>query len=143
VGHEENVRAIQRHPAHLVGSDGLLVGARPHPRAWGTAPQLLGRYVRELGDLSLEEAVAHLTGRAARRLRLRRRGLIREGYAADLVLFDPATIGPGATYEHPRRQAAGISWVFVNGHAALAEGRPTGALGGRALRLREGAVDAA
>ncbi|WP_038370933.1 N-acyl-D-amino-acid deacylase family protein [Brachybacterium phenoliresistens] len=143
VGHEENVRAIQRHPAHLVGSDGLLVGAKPHPRAWGTAPQLLGRYVRELGDLTLEEAIAHLTGRAARRLRLRDRGLVREGWAADLVLFDPETIAPGATYEHPREPAIGISWVLVNGRAALAEGEPTGALAGRALRLRDGEVAAA
>lgn len=140
VGHEENVREILRHRAHLVGSDGLLVGAKPHPRAWGTAPQLLGRYVRELGDLPLEEAVAHLTGRAARRLRLRRRGLVREGHAADLVLFDPTTIAPGASYDHPRRPAAGISWVLVNGHPALADGVPTGALAGRALRLREGEV---
>ncbi|MFC0673266.1 N-acyl-D-amino-acid deacylase family protein [Brachybacterium hainanense] len=142
VGHEENVRAIMRHPAHLVGSDGLLVGAKPHPRAWGTCAQLLGRYVRELGILSLEEAIAHLTGNAARRLRLRERGLVREGFAADLVLFDPTSIAAGATYAEPRRPATGLSFVFVNGHAALEDGEPTGALGGRALRLRDGQVAA-
>ena len=133
-GHEENVRAIMRHPAHTGGSDGLLVGTRPHPRAWGTFPRFLGRYSRELGVLGLEECVAHLTGNAARRLRLRDRGLIRQGYAADLVLFDPETVRDVATYEQPRQQAQGIEYVFVNGVAVIAEGRHTGALAGRALR---------
>lgn len=74
VGHEDNVRAIMRHPAHTGGSDGILQGAKPHPRAYGTFPHYLGRYVRELGVLSLEECVAHLTGRPAARLRLPDRG---------------------------------------------------------------------
>ena len=137
-GHEENVRSIMRHRAHTGGSDGLLVGARPHPRAWGTFPRYLGHYVRDLGVLGLEECVAHLTGNAARRLRLRDRGLIRRGYAADLVLFDPGTVHDEATYEQPRQQAKGIEYVFVNGVAVIAEGRHTGALPGRALRLRDG-----
>ena len=137
-GHEENVRTIMRHRAHTGGSDGLLVGARPHPRAWGTFPRYLGHYVRDLGVLGLEECVAHLTGNAARRLRLRDRGLIRRGYAADLVLFDPETVHDEATYEQPRQQATGIEYVFVNGVAVIAEGRHTGALPGRALRLHDG-----
>jgi N-acyl-D-amino-acid deacylase len=142
VGHEENVRAIMRHPAHTGGSDGLLVGARPHPRAWGTFPRYLGHYTRELGVLGLEECVAHLTGNAARRLRLRDRGLIRPGYAADLVLFEAEAIRDTATYECPRQQATGIEYVFVNGVAALADGRHTGALAGRALRrAADGLVD--
>jgi N-acyl-D-amino-acid deacylase len=133
-GNEENVRAIMRHPAHTGGSDGLLVGARPHPRAWGTFPRYLGRYVRELGVLTLEDCVAHLTGRAARRLKLVDRGLVREGYAADLVLFDPATVADRATFDDPRQPAAGIPYVYVNGVAVVDDGRPTGALPGRALR---------
>ena len=137
-GHEENVRMIMRHRAHTGGSDGLLVGTRPHPRAWGTFPRYLGHYVRDLGVLGLEECVAHLTGNAARRLRLRDRGLIRRGYAADLVLFDLETVHDEATYEQPRQQAKGIEYVFVNGVAVIAEGRHTGALPGRALRLRDG-----
>lgn len=136
VGHEENVRAIMKHPAHTGGSDGLLVGTRPHPRAWGTFPRYLAHYTRELGVLGLEECIAHLTGNAARRLRLRDRGLIRPGYAADLVLFEAETVQDTATYEEPRQQAKGIEYVFVNGVATLAEGRPTGALAGRALRHR-------
>ncbi|MEV4555479.1 D-aminoacylase [Kitasatospora sp. NPDC049285] len=134
VGHEENVRAIMRHPAHTVGSDGLLVGARPHPRAWGTFPRYLARYSRELGVLTLEQAIARMTGRPARRLGLDRRGLIRPGHHADLVLFDPETVRDTATFDQPRLPAAGITHVFVNGVAALADGRPTGALAGRALR---------
>ncbi|WP_435155513.1 N-acyl-D-amino-acid deacylase family protein [Amycolatopsis sacchari] len=136
VGHEENVRTIMKHRTHTGGSDGLLVGDRPHPRAWGTFPRYLARYVRELGVLSLPECVAHLTGRAARRLRLTDRGLVREGYAADLVLFDPDTVRDTATFDDPRQPAEGISHVFVNGVAALDDGSPTGALAGHSLRRR-------
>ncbi|WP_026412166.1 N-acyl-D-amino-acid deacylase family protein [Actinomadura oligospora] len=137
VGHEENVRAIMRHPAHTGGSDGLLPltpGAKPHPRAYGTFPRYLARYVRDLGVLTLEECVAHLTGRPARRLRLRGRGLVRAGYHADLVLFDPATVRDTATFEAPRTVPEGITHVLVNGVPVLAGGRPTGALPGHALR---------
>lgn len=136
VGHEENVRAIMRHPAHTGGSDGLLVGDRPHPRAWGTFPRYFARYVRELGVLSLEECVEHLTGRAAKRLRLRDRGLVREGFAADLVLFDPETIADTATFDEPRQQAAGIPYVFCNGVPVIDDGTATGALPGHSLRSR-------
>lgn len=134
VGNEENVRALMRHPAHTGGSDGLLGPARPHPRAWGTFPRYLGHYVREEGVLGLEECVAHLTGRPARRLRLRRRGLVAEGYHADLVLFDPATVRDTATFDEPRRLPEGIPHVFVGGVPVVRDGRRTGALPGRALR---------
>ncbi|KAB2350956.1 N-acyl-D-amino-acid deacylase family protein [Actinomadura rudentiformis] len=134
VGHEENVQAIMRHPAHTGGSDGLLAPAKPHPRAWGTFPRYLGHYVRELGVLSLEECVSHLTGRAARRLKLADRGLIRPGYHADLVLFDPASVRDTATFAEPRQQAEGIPYVFVGGVAVMGDGRHTGALPGRSLR---------
>jgi N-acyl-D-aspartate/D-glutamate deacylase len=134
VGHEENVRAIMRHPAHTGGSDGLLAAAKPHPRAWGTFPRYLGHYVRELEVLGLEECVHHLTGRAARRLKLHRRGLVRPGYHADLVLFDPATVRDTATFAEPRQQPAGIPYVLVGGVAVIEDGRHTGALPGRSLR---------
>lgn len=138
VGDEDNVRAIMRHRTHTAGSDGLLAGDRPHPRAWGTFPRYLGRYVRELGVLELADCVAHLTGRAAKRLRLTDRGLIREGYAADLVLFNPETVRDAATFDNPRQPAEGIPYVFVNGVAVIDDGRPTGALAGRSLRNRAG-----
>jgi N-acyl-D-amino-acid deacylase len=134
VGHEDNVQAIMKHPAHTGGSDGLLVGERPHPRAWGTFPRYLAKYVRELGVLGLEECVAHLTGRAANRLRLSDRGLIREGYAADLVLFDPDTVADTATFDEPRQVATGIPYVLVNGVPVIDDGTHTGALAGHSLR---------
>ncbi|MDQ0077987.1 N-acyl-D-amino-acid deacylase family protein [Arthrobacter oryzae] len=134
VGHEENVQAIMKHRTHTGGSDGLLVGAKPHPRAWGTFPRYLGHYSRDLGLLSLEETVHHLSGRPAARLKLDRRGLVREGYAADVVLFDPETVRDEATFENPRQAATGIHYVFVNGTAAIVGGQPTGARAGRALR---------
>ena len=142
VGNEENVRAIMRHRAHTVGSDGLLVGARPHPRAWGTFPRYLGHYCRDLEVLTLEETVARMTGRPARRLRLDRRGLVRVGHHADLVLFDPRTVRDTATFEQPRRAADGIVEVLVNGVSVLTDGEPTGALPGRALRRTEQGVSA-
>jgi N-acyl-D-amino-acid deacylase len=134
VGHEENVRAIMRHRAHTGGSDGILVGGRPHPRAWGAFPHYLGRYVRELGVLPLEECVAHLTGRPAGRLRLPDRGLVREGYHADLVLFDPETVAAGATFDAPRTPPLGIPHVLVGGRFAVEDGRRTGVLAGRSVR---------
>ncbi|MFD8275869.1 N-acyl-D-amino-acid deacylase family protein [Streptomyces flaveolus] len=134
VGHEENVRAIMRHRVHTGGSDGILQGSKPHPRAYGTFPHYLGHYVRELGVLSLEECVAHLTARPAARLRLPDRGRIREGYRADLVLFDPATVAAGSTYEEPRRLPTGIPYVLVDGRFVMEDGHRTDVLAGRSVR---------
>ncbi|MDX3543199.1 D-aminoacylase [Streptomyces europaeiscabiei] len=134
VGHEENVRTIMAHRAHTGGSDGILCGDKPHPRAYGTFPHYLGRYVRELGVLSLEECVAHLTSRPAARLRLADRGLVREGYRADLVLLDPATVAAGSTYEAPRTLPTGIPYVLVDGRFVVEDGRRTDVLAGRAIR---------
>ncbi|MFD9722505.1 amidohydrolase family protein [Streptomyces sp. NPDC059072] len=134
VGHEENVRAIMRHRAHTGGSDGILRGAKPHPRAYGTFPHYLGHYVRELGLLSLEECVAHLAGRPAARLRLPDRGLVREGFRADLVLFDPDTVAAGATYENPRVLPTGIPHVLIDGRFVMRDERRTDVLAGRSVR---------
>ena len=134
VGHEENVRTIMRHPAHTGGSDGIFQGAKPHPRAYGTFPRYLGTYVRELGVLSLEECVAHLTSRPASRLRLPDRGLVKEGYRADLVLFDPRTVTPGSTFENPRQLPTGIPHVLIDGKPVIEDGERTDVLAGRAVR---------
>ncbi|KDN36638.1 D-aminoacylase [Tilletiaria anomala UBC 951] len=163
VGHEENVRAIMRHPKHCGGSDGILTSTKPHPRGWGTFPRFLGHYARDLErgkerdlysaasaeggvyrtvqpekifDGGLEEAVSHLTYRAARVLRLQNRGLIKEGYRADLVIFDPKTICDQATFNQPQRQAKGVQTVLVNGHIVLDEGVPNGARSGQTIRMR-------
>ncbi|MFJ9628581.1 amidohydrolase family protein [Streptomyces sp. NPDC101175] len=134
VGHEENVRQIMRHRVHTGGSDGILQGAKPHPRAYGTFPEYLGRYTRELGVLSLEECVAHLTSRPAARLRLPDRGLVKEGYRADLVLFDPATVAAGSTFEEPRTLPTGIPHVLIDGRFVIEDGRRTDVLAGRSVR---------
>jgi len=134
VGDERNVRAIMRHRCHTGGSDGILRGDKPHPRAYGTFPEYLGRYVRELGVLTLQECVAHLTGRPAARLRLPDRGLVREGHRADLVLFDPETVAAGATYDRPRTPPTGIPHVLVDGRFVIEDGRRTGVLAGRSVR---------
>ncbi|MFI9581224.1 amidohydrolase family protein [Streptomyces sp. NPDC052236] len=134
VGHEENVRQIMRHRVHMGGSDGILQGDKPHPRAYGTFPHYLGRYARELGILSLEETVAHLTSRPAARLRLPDRGLVREGYRADLVLFDPDTVAAGSTFEAPRTLPVGIPYVLIDGRFVIEDGRRTDVLAGRSVR---------
>ncbi|WP_329455918.1 N-acyl-D-amino-acid deacylase family protein [Streptomyces sp. NBC_01497] len=136
VGHEENVRRIMRHRVHTGGSDGILHGSKPHPRAYGTFPHYLGRYVRELGVLSLEECVAHLTGRPAARLRLADRGLVRPGFRADLVLFDPDTVAAGSTFDAPRTPPTGIPYVMIDGRFVMADGRRTDVLAGRSVRRR-------
>ncbi|GHJ35331.1 N-acyl-D-amino-acid deacylase [Streptomyces sp. TS71-3] len=134
VGHEENVRQIMRHRVHTGGSDGILQGDKPHPRAYGTFPRYLGHYVRELGLLSLEECVAHLTGRPAGRLRLADRGLVREGHRADLVLFDPDTVAAGSTFAAPRTLPEGIPYVLIDGRFVIEDGRRTDVLAGRTVR---------
>lgn len=134
VGDEANVRTMMAHPRHTGGSDGILVGEKPHPRAWGTFPRYLGRYVREEGVLRLEDAIVHLSARPAALLGLTDRGRIAPGLVADLLLVDPATVDDRATFAEPRRQAAGIPWVFVAGEAVVEEGERTQARPGRALR---------
>ena len=138
VGHEENVRAIMRHRVHTGGSDGILQGYKPHPRAYGTFPEYLGKYARDEGVLTLEECVAHLTSRPAARLRLPDRGLVKEGYTADLVLFDPNTVAAGSTYETPRTLPVGIPHVLIAGRFVIEDGKRTNALAGRAIRRTAG-----
>ena len=118
-----------RRPGHPVLDAGV-----PHPRTYGSAPRVLGRYVRERGVLPLETAVAKLTSVPAARLGLRDRGVIREGACADLVVFDPATVADRATYETPALHPAGIDAVIVNGVVAVRDGVETGTRPGRLLR---------
>ena len=115
-------------------ADGPLSAEMPHPRAYGTFPRILGRYVRELHALPLEAAVRKMTGVAAERMALRERGILREGYFADITVFDPATVADRSTFEHPTQTAAGIRWVMVNGRFTLEDGRLTPERPGRALR---------
>jgi N-acyl-D-amino-acid deacylase len=129
---ERDLETFVRHPQVLVGSDGQIVG--PHPRGYGTFPRVLARYVRERKLLTLEEAVAKMSGRSAAFAGLADRGLVAPGRQADIVLFDPEAVLDLATKEQPARMAAGIEYVIVNGEVVLERGRPTGARPGRALR---------
>lgn len=133
-GNEPDMRAILASPYQMVGSDGLHLEGRTHPRLYGTFPRVLGRYVREHGVLTLEKAVWKMTGAPAARLRLANRGVIRPGAAADLVLFDPETVNDTATYEDPCRYPVGIEMVLVNGRSVKEGERHTGELPGRVLR---------
>jgi len=118
---EEDMRRILRHPATMIGSDGLPNDPRPHPRLWGTFPRVLGRYSRELNLFPLPEAIHKMTGMPAQRFGLVERGLIRNGYWADLVLFDPERIIDTATFTDPARPAEGIRGVWVNGALAYTD----------------------
>ncbi len=133
-GIEEHVQAIMQHPAHVVGSDGILVGGQPHPRGWGAHARFLSHYVRDLGLLSWEEGIRKITSAPARRIGSLDRGLIRPGFKSDLTLFDPDALRAASTYANPRRPAEGVSDVIVNGVVTLSSGQPTGATPGRALR---------
>jgi N-acyl-D-amino-acid deacylase len=125
------MRRILRHPATMIGSDGLPNDPRPHPRLWGTFPRVLGRYSREEKLLSLPEAVHKMTGMPAQRFGLEGRGLLREGCFADLVLFDPEKIADTATFSDPARQAEGIGGVWVNGVLTYTSQGATGNRNGR------------
>ena len=135
---EADVQRIMRHPQVIIGSDGRLArfgdATSPHPRAYGTFPRVLGRYARELGLFPLETAVHKMTGQSARRLGLAERGVLRAGSFADVVVFDPATVGDRSTFEQPHQYPVGIDYVFVNGKAAVDAGRFTDARSGRVVR---------
>ncbi|MGC8862404.1 MAG: N-acyl-D-amino-acid deacylase family protein [Armatimonadota bacterium] len=138
---EEDVMRVMRADFAMFGTDasarstpGELAKGKPHPRAFGTFPRILGRYVREQKLMPLETAIFKMTSLPARKLGLADRGAIMTGNWADLVVFDPQAIIDTATYENPHQICSGISWVFVNGHAAVEHGRMTGILAGRVLR---------
>lgn len=135
---EEVVARIMREPYVNVCTDGLL-GGRPHPRAYGTYPRILGRYVREQGVLTLEEAVRKMTSQAADAMHLTDRGRVAAGQAADLVAFDAARVIDRATFADPRQAPEGIVHVVVAGVPVVAAGQPTGARPGRAVRATTGA----
>ena len=125
---------IFAHPRHTGGSDGIFIGAHPHPRAAGSFARYLREYVRELGTWSWSDAVHHLSALPARRFGLGRRGAVVAGAVADLVVVDPETVADRASYENPRLPATGIDDVFVAGVPVLSGGEFSGALPGRGLR---------
>ncbi|CAG9167590.1 N-acyl-D-amino-acid deacylase family protein [Cupriavidus pampae] len=128
---EADVDRILRHPATVIGSDGLPNDPLPHPRLWGAFPRVLGHYARDRELFPLAVAVNKMTGLSAERFGLAERGFVREGYWADLVLFDPATIRDAATFTEPVAPAEGIAAVWVNGELSWQQRAPTGLRAGR------------
>ena len=128
---EADVRDILSYPDTMIGSDGIPSDETPHPRLWGTFPRVLGLYSRDLGLFPLERAVHKMTGMAAQRFGLERRGELRVGHVADITVFDPATIQDRATFDEPRRPATGVCHVFVAGQATLRDGMPVSSRPGR------------
>jgi N-acyl-D-amino-acid deacylase len=140
---EEDVRTVMPMPWVFAGSDagaraptGLLAQVKYHPRAYGTFPRLLGRYVRELQIMKWEEAIAKMTERPAQMLGLDRRGALRLGYYADIVVLDPASITDTATFAEPIQFPSGIDYVIVNGVITVDHGQHTGARAGQVLRKK-------
>jgi N-acyl-D-amino-acid deacylase len=124
------MRRILKHRATMIGSDGLPNDPRPHPRLWGTFPRVLGKYCREEKLFSFADAIHKMTAMPAQRFGLEGRGLIRRGYHADLVLFDPEKIIDTATFADPIQAATGIHGVWVNGELSYtAEGATTNRAG--------------
>ena len=138
---EDDVRTALKHPLVGVGTDsaakaedGRLAESTSHPRAWGSFPRILGRYVRDEHLLTLEEAIRKMTSKAAARVHLSDRGVLRPGMAADITIFDPATIRDVATFEDPKHYSVGVKHVLVNGRRVVADGIITSERPGRPLR---------
>jgi dihydroorotase/N-acyl-D-amino-acid deacylase len=113
--------------------EGILGMDHPHPRAYGTFPRILRKYVREEAKLTLEDAIRKMSALAAQRMRLTDRGVLKIGMWADVVVFDPATIRDLATFDQPNQLSEGMRFVLVNGVPVIAEGKMTGALPGKVL----------
>ena len=137
----DNLKAILKSPYTMIGTDssarcfdGVTAKGKPHPRGFGSFPRVLGRYVREEGLISFEEAVYKMTGLPAETFGIKLRGVIAEGYFADITIFDPDKVVDNASFDNPFERPSGISYVFVNGTPVLWEGELTGALPGRILK---------
>jgi N-acyl-D-amino-acid deacylase len=138
---EENVKKQIALPYMSFGSDeeasapeGVFLKSNPHPRAYGNVARLLGKYVRDEQIIPLAEAIRKLTSLPASNLKIEKRGLLKEGYYADIVVFDPATIQDHATFDKPHQYSTGVMHVFVNGVQVLKDGEHTGATPGRFVK---------
>lgn len=132
----DDVDRIMRHPATAIGSDGpvgVFGEGAPHPRQYGTFARVLGLYVRERGVITLEDAIRKMSSQSAVRLGIRDRGLLAEGFYADIAVFDADEIADRATFENPHQYAVGMKFVLVNGELVVADGRHTGSRPGRIL----------
>ncbi|PLN18057.1 D-aminoacylase, partial [Klebsiella pneumoniae] len=133
---EQDVRRVMRYPVTMIGSDGLPNDPMPHPRLWGAFPRVLGHYSRDEQLFPLTTAVHKMTGLSAARFQLADRGLVKIGYFADLVLFDPQTVRDVASFSDPKRPADGIEAVMVNGVMSYGSDKKITGRAGRFLRRR-------
>src|SRR5262249_57428162 len=122
------------HPLYMVGSDAVLIGDYPSPRTYGTFPVILAEFAREERWVALPDAIRKMTSFPAQRIGLPDRGLLRDGFKADIVVFDARTVKAPATRTQPKQFPIGIDWVIVNGRVVVEDGRHTGVLAGPALR---------
>jgi N-acyl-D-amino-acid deacylase len=131
---EADVRTVMCHPATMIGTDGIWSHGKPHPRIYGSYPRILGQYVRQERLLSIEEAVRKMTSFPAQKFGLWKKGIVREGMDADLVIFDPDTIAERSTFQDPHQYPTGLPYVMINGQVVVDQDRYTGSLAGRVLR---------
>jgi N-acyl-D-amino-acid deacylase len=134
---ERDLTRILQYPFNMIASDAGIAkfgSGMPHPRAYGTNARVLGRYVREQKVIRLEEAIRRMTSLPAQKFNLRDRGLLREGLAADIVVFDERTVGDAATYTNPHAYSNGFSYVIVNGETVVQNGKHTGVRSGQPLK---------
>jgi N-acyl-D-amino-acid deacylase len=134
---EADVRRVLQHPSAMIGSDGLPCDPNPHPRLWSTFPRVLGHYSRDEKLFPLVTAVHKMTGMSAQRFGLPQRGLIREGWFADLTLFDAQTVNEAGTFQHPKQAAVGIERVWVNGVLSWSDKAMTGQRAGKFLAANQ------
>jgi len=132
--HDEDVQRILAYEKTMVGSDGLPHDLHPHPRLWGSFPRVFSRYVRDIRVLSMEAAVRKMTGLTSDTFSLTNRGYLREGYCADVTVFDPVLIADRATFDRPRVRSVGVEHVWVNGHPAMLDAQRLPERCGRTLR---------
>lgn len=133
---EDDVKYFMAYPFNMIGADGGVQNGKgqPHPRSYGTNARVLGKYVREEKVIRLEDAVRRMTSLAAQKFQLKDRGLLREGFAADIVIFDETTVADKATFEQPHQFSVGFDYVLINGVVTAENGKHTGARNGQALR---------
>ena len=130
----QTLPAFVSHPCGMIGSDAILLGEYPSPRTYGCFPVILAEFVRAEKHLRLPEAIRKMTSFPAQRLGLPDRGILRDGFKADIVIFNPDTVKTHATKEDPKHYPVGIEYVIINGQVVIDQGENTGALPGRSLR---------
>jgi N-acyl-D-amino-acid deacylase len=134
---EEDITRIMKYPFNMFASDASIrvFGAGvPHPRGYGTNARVLAEYVRDQKIISLEEAIRRMTSLPAQKFQLKERGLLKEGYAADVIIFDEKNVQDRSTYDHPHAYSTGFEYVIVNGELTVENGKHLGVRAGKALK---------